>query len=96
MIRTQLLAGAVASAFALAIAAPGHAAEAEQPAPVAVQSGGAIAETGEREDGQIQSAREIVVQGSIGFRNRSDNAEPVLVYDEEYFQRFEPLTAGDA
>ncbi len=44
----------------------------------------------------IQSAREIVVQGSIGFRNRSDSAEPVLIYDEEYFQRFEPLTAGDA
>lgn len=96
MIRTQLLAGAAASVFALAIAAPAHAAEAEQPATVAVQSGGAIAETGDREDGQIQSAREIVVQGSIGFRNRSDNAEPVLVYDEEYFQRFEPLTAGDA
>lgn len=45
---------------------------------------------------EIQSAREIVVQGSIGFRNRSDSAEPVLIYDEEYFQRFEPLTAGDA
>jgi outer membrane receptor protein involved in Fe transport len=44
----------------------------------------------------IQSAKEIVVQGGIGFRNRSDSAEPVLVYDEEYFQRFEPLTAGDA
>lgn len=44
-----------------------------------------------------QSAREIVVQGSIGYRNReSAAAEPVLVYDEEYFQRFEPLTAGDA
>lgn len=44
----------------------------------------------------IQSAKEIVVQGSIGFRNRSDSAEPILIYDEEYFQRFEPLTAGDA
>jgi outer membrane receptor for ferrienterochelin and colicin len=63
---------------------------------VAVQSGGAIAETPESEDDTIQSAKEIVVQGSIGFRNRSDSAEPVLVYDEEYFQRFEPLTAGDA
>ncbi len=44
----------------------------------------------------IQTSREIVVQADIGFRNRSDAPEPVLVYDEEYFQRFEPLTAGDA
>lgn len=34
--------------------------------------------------------------GRIGYRNRSDAAEPVLVYDSEYFQRFEPLTIGDA
>lgn len=48
------------------------------------------------EAAQPQSASEIVVQAEIGYRNRSDDAEPVLVYDEEYFQRFEPLTAGDA
>ena len=48
------------------------------------------------EEEQIRSSREIVVQGDIGYRNRSEEAEPVLVYDEEYFQRFEPLTAGDA
>ena len=47
-------------------------------------------------DENIQTAREIVVQGSIGYRNRSEDAEPILVYDEQYFQRFEPLTAGDA
>ncbi len=44
----------------------------------------------------IQSAEEIVVQGGIGYRNRSESTEPVLVYDNAYFQRFEPLTAGDA
>lgn len=49
-------------------------------------------ETGEG----IQTSREIVVQGQIGYRNRDDAAEPILVYDEQYFQRFEPLTAGDA
>lgn len=48
------------------------------------------------EDQTPQSSREIVVQAGIGYRNRSEAAEPVLVYDEEYFQRFEPLTAGDA
>ncbi len=49
----------------------------------------------ESED-ETRSASEIVVLGEIGFRNRSDDAEPVLVYDEQFFQRFEPLTAGDA
>lgn len=44
----------------------------------------------------IQSSRDIVVQADIGYRNRSEDSEPVLVYGEEYFQRFEPLTAGDA
>lgn len=47
--------------------------------------------------GEPVEARTIVVQGQIGYRNRDeDHAEPVLVYDSEYFQRFEPLTAGDA
>ena len=45
---------------------------------------------------RIQSANEIVVLGGIGFRNRSEEAVPVLSYDEQFFQRFEPLTAGDA
>lgn len=44
----------------------------------------------------IQSANDIVVQGQIGFRNRSEETVPTLVYDTDYFQRFEPLTAGDA
>ncbi len=97
MLRTQLHIGSAVTALATVLAAPAQATEADpQTLAAAVQSGGAIAETEETEDDQIQSAKEIVVQGSIGFRNRSDSAEPVLVYDEEYFQRFEPLTAGDA
>jgi TonB-dependent receptor len=39
---------------------------------------------------------ELVVAGEITFRNRTDDAVPTLSYDLEYFQRFEPLTAGDA
>lgn len=39
---------------------------------------------------------ELVVTGEITFRNRVEGPEPVLSYDLEYFQRFEPLTAGDA
>lgn len=53
-------------------------------------------ETADEQDRAIQSSREIVVQADIGYRNRSEQTEPVLVYGEEYFQRFEPLTTGDA
>ncbi|MDP5102832.1 MAG: outer membrane beta-barrel protein [Erythrobacter sp.] len=97
MIRTQLFIGSAVAALTTAFAAPAFAAEAgPQATAVALQSGGAAPETGEAEDDQIQTSKEIVVQGGIGFRNRSDAAEPILIYDEEYFQRFEPLTAGDA
>ena len=44
----------------------------------------------------IETAQEIVVKGTIAYRNRSEGAEPELVYDQDFFQRFEPLTAGDA
>ena len=47
-------------------------------------------------DEQVQSAGTIVVLGQIGYRNRTDDTVPALVYDEQFFQRFEPLTAGDA
>lgn len=48
------------------------------------------------EETEIQSSQDIVVQATIGYRNRVETTEPVLVYDSDYFQRFEPLTAGDA
>lgn len=37
----------------------------------------------------------VVVQAEIIYRNRTDDVAPVLSYDLEYFQRFEPLTVGD-
>jgi outer membrane receptor protein involved in Fe transport len=37
----------------------------------------------------------IVVQGEIAYRDRTDDIAPVLTYDLEYFQRFEPSTVGD-
>ncbi|WP_101925837.1 MULTISPECIES: TonB-dependent receptor plug domain-containing protein [Luteimonas] len=37
----------------------------------------------------------VVVQGEIAYRNRTPDTEPVLSYDLEYFQRFEPNTVGD-
>ncbi len=42
------------------------------------------------------TASELVVPGRIFYRNRTDAPAPALNYDLDYFQRFEPLTAGDA
>jgi outer membrane receptor protein involved in Fe transport len=39
---------------------------------------------------------EIIVTGEPAMRNRTDDVVPTLSYDLDYFQRFEPLTAGDA
>lgn len=43
-----------------------------------------------------QTAAEIVVPGEIKYRDRSETVAPQLEYDTDYFQRFEPLTVGDA
>ncbi|MBY0511794.1 MAG: TonB-dependent receptor [Rhodospirillaceae bacterium] len=43
-----------------------------------------------------QTAVEEVVVNGVVFRDRTETAAPVLSYDLEYFQRFEPVTAGDA
>jgi len=45
---------------------------------------------------RTKTVEELVVTGAIAFRNRVEGPQPVLSYDLEYFQRFEPLTAGDA
>lgn len=37
----------------------------------------------------------VVVQAEITYRNRTEDTAPVLRYDLEYFQRFEPATVGD-
>lgn len=42
------------------------------------------------------TVEELIVTGGITYRNRTDDAAPVLSYDQEYFQRFEPVSAGDA
>ena len=60
------------------------------------QADEAGSDAAEADEEALRSSSEIVVIGSIGYRNRNDEPEPKLVYDEEYFQRFEPLTAGDA
>ncbi|MFM1895578.1 MAG: hypothetical protein RLZZ385_652, partial [Pseudomonadota bacterium] len=50
----------------------------------------------ENDEDRIVRVEEIVVQGSIGYRNRREDAMATLEYGQDYIQRFEPLTAGDA
>ncbi|MES3029005.1 MAG: TonB-dependent receptor [Pseudomonadota bacterium] len=38
---------------------------------------------------------ELIVTGEIAFRNRAPDVNPVLSYDLEYFQRFEPVSVGE-
>lgn len=42
-----------------------------------------------------QNIEEIIVTGTIIFRNRTADLNPVLSYDLEYFQRFEPVSVGE-
>jgi outer membrane receptor for ferrienterochelin and colicins len=43
-----------------------------------------------------QTSDELIVYGTIIQANRADTTAPVLAYDLEYFQRFEPISLGDA
>jgi outer membrane receptor protein involved in Fe transport len=82
MTRTTLKASLLSQALLLALAAPAAFA---QSAP----DGSADASPDPR---QLDA---VVVQGQIAYRNRTADIEPVLSYDLEYFQRFEPNTVGD-
>jgi len=70
-------------------------------APLALAASSALAATA-ADDAPIATAdeptlaSEVVVQAKIAYRNRSESTAPVLEYGLDYFQRFEPLTVGDA
>ena len=42
------------------------------------------------------TVEEVIVTGQPAMRNRTEDVVPTLSYDLEFFQRFEPLTVGDA
>jgi outer membrane receptor protein involved in Fe transport len=44
---------------------------------------------------QEESLEDIVVTGEIQYRNRTDTVAPELVYDQRFFEQFEPLSVGD-
>lgn len=53
--------------------------------------GVAFAQTAEDEP----SLEEVVITGEIQYRNRTDTVAPELVYDQQFFEQFEPLSVGD-
>jgi len=55
-----------------------------------------VIETAPSEGGDPVSVADVVVVGHATYRNRSNETAPVLAYDQQYFQRFEPLSVGDA
>jgi outer membrane receptor protein involved in Fe transport len=42
-----------------------------------------------------ENLEDIVVTGEIQYRNRADTVAPELVYDQRFFEQFEPLSVGD-
>jgi outer membrane receptor for ferrienterochelin and colicins len=46
-------------------------------------------------DDQTVTSSDIIVNAQIIFRNRTENPNPVLSYDLDYFQRFEPVSVGE-
>lgn len=43
----------------------------------------------------ITQLEEIVVSGTIQYRNRTESTAPSLVYDQQFFEEFEPVSVGD-
>ncbi|ACI97742.1 TonB-dependent receptor plug domain-containing protein [Rhodospirillum centenum] len=91
--RPRLTAALLLSALSLpALTAPALAQEA--PAPQGGTAGG-TAGTAAGKAAVRQEIEEIIITGTIAFRNRTSDPNPVLAYDLEYFQRFEPVSVGE-
>jgi outer membrane receptor protein involved in Fe transport len=83
-----LRAGLLGSIAMVAVAGSGAAAQTGPGAPAAVAADDAAA-------GDGTTAAEIIVTANIAFRNRTEDPNPVLSFDLEYFQRFEPVSVGE-
>ncbi len=44
---------------------------------------------------EATAVEDVIVNGEIVFRNRTTDENPILSYDLEYFQRFEPVSVGE-
>ncbi|MEZ5961708.1 MAG: TonB-dependent receptor [Hyphomonadaceae bacterium] len=47
------------------------------------------------QDQAVEELEDIVITGEIQYRNRTDTVAPELVYDQQFFEQFEPLSVGD-
>lgn len=83
--KKKLLATRLSQALACGVLAPLSATAFAQVAATAMPDGSADA----------RMLDTVVVQAEIAYRDRTDDIAPVLSYDLEYFQRFEPSTVGD-
>ena len=87
LLKASHLASVAGAAISLAAFQPAMAQTAPEPQ---------TATTQQAEQDPISTANATVVINGIGYRDRTEETAPVLVYDTDYFQRFEPLSAGDA
>ena len=87
---TAFKATALSRALLLVLAAPAAFASPADPATLAMPATAALGAAPEPK--QLDA---VIVQAEIAYRNRTADIEPVLSYDLEYFQRFEPNTVGD-
>jgi outer membrane receptor protein involved in Fe transport len=47
------------------------------------------------QEGEVTDLQSIVVTGEIQYRNRTETTAPELVYGQEFFAQFEPVSVGD-
>jgi outer membrane receptor for ferrienterochelin and colicins len=79
-----------AAAIPLALATPSLAQVQDR-----IESEAAQDDGDDGDDKQPERASDIIVTGNIAFRNRTTDPNPVLSYDLDYFQRFEPVSVGE-
>ena len=94
--RNALQAALLLSGCALATPSLVFAQEAAQPA-TGVQAGGGDQAAAQADDKKKQEAIDLqamVVTGNIGYRSHIDVPAPVLVYDQQFFAKFEPVSVG--
>lgn len=64
---------------------PGHALAQDAEAPPATQA----------QEDQVTELGAVIVTGEIQYRNRTETTAPELVYGQEFFAQFEPVSVGD-
>lgn len=87
MLKASHLASVAGAAISLAALQPAQAQTSPAPQPQTVTT---------TQDSSPTNADDVVVIDGIAYRNRTEETAPVLEYGLDYFQRFEPLSAGDA